>query len=61
MNPVKDNYKIAPEQWSYSSYNTIISNGTSVIKKKEILDWFDGVENFIFCHKSVQFTTREVL
>jgi len=36
MNPVKDNFINTPDQWPYSSYNTIINKSKSINKKEEV-------------------------
>jgi REP element-mobilizing transposase RayT len=50
LNPVKHGFVKAPEDWQYSSYNIILSNKASLVKSSEVIDWFDGLENFKFCH-----------
>lgn len=50
LNPVKHGFVKAPEDWKYSSYNTILSKRATLVKRKEVIDWFDGVDNFKFCH-----------
>lgn len=50
LNPVKHGFVKAPEDWRYSSYNTILSKRATLVKGKEVIDWFDGVDNFKFCH-----------
>ena len=39
------------QNYKYSSYKAIISNGETSISKKEVLYLFDDVENFIKCHQ----------
>ena len=34
------------EDWPYSSYNAIISESPTTIKRKEVLDWFNGKDDF---------------
>ncbi|MEX0813369.1 MAG: hypothetical protein WD048_14210 [Chitinophagales bacterium] len=49
-NPVEAGLCKTPDEWKFSSYNAIISNKDSLIKKEEVLDSFGGLENFIHCH-----------
>ena len=37
--------------WRYSSYPAIVSTNQTKIKKEEVIDYFQDLENFIFCHK----------
>jgi hypothetical protein len=39
------------EKWEFSSYNPIISKGKSILKSDEVLVFFGGMENFIYCHQ----------
>ena len=41
------------KDYKFSSYQAIISSLETVIKKEEVLEYFDTVENFIFCHKNM--------
>lgn len=36
--------------WKYSSYNAILSNSPTFIKRKEVIDLFDDLENFKYVH-----------
>ena len=36
--------------WSWSSYNTILSNAPTKIERQKVLDWFGGSEKFIEYH-----------
>ena len=36
--------------WKYSSYPTIISTRPTFIKRQEVLQLYDGLENFLFTH-----------
>lgn len=50
FNPVKDGFVQEPGDWKFSSYNAILSEANSLVNRKQVLDWFDGTENFSFCH-----------
>jgi putative transposase len=51
FNPIKhhitDNYK----SYKYSSYQAIIGDKPTKIKKDKVLQWFENKQNFIECHK----------
>ncbi len=50
-NPVKAHLCNKPEDWQFSSYNAIVSNKKTMINKKDVLNWFGDLNNFIFCHQ----------
>ena len=50
-NPVKDRYCENIEQWKYSSYNALISEKPTKLKREEVISWFEDRDNFIFYHK----------
>lgn len=37
-------------EWKWNSYNSIINSNKSKLKKKEVLDLFEGIHNFIKYH-----------
>jgi putative transposase len=39
------------QNYKWSSYQSIISNSVSLLKRTEVLDWFGGRENFIKTHQ----------
>jgi len=49
LNPVKHEFSDTLE-YPYSSYNTVISNGKTLLMREEVLEYFGDVENFVFCH-----------
>ncbi len=51
LNPVKAALCNAPGDWKYSSYNAILSDSASKIKRDEIVDWFGSKERFVDFHK----------
>ena len=51
-NPVHHGYCATPDQWRFSSYNTILSPKESEINKEEVTSWFSDKENFIQFHQS---------
>ncbi len=50
-NPVHHGFVNAIEDWPFSSYNSILSNKSTLLSRNELLDWFDGREDFINYHK----------
>ena len=49
-NPVHHGYCKQIEDWKWSSYNSILSDKITLIKRSEILNWFNGKEEFIKYH-----------
>ena len=49
-NPVEAGLCPKPEQWEFSSYETIVSGKPTLVKGKDVVGWFDDLENFIYCH-----------
>lgn len=50
FNPVEHGFVNRPADWKYSSYNAIISNEPTLVKRDEVLEWFDGLANFMYNH-----------
>lgn len=50
-NPVHHNMVDNLNDYTWSSYLSIISNKPSNIKRNEVINWFDDKENFIACHQ----------
>ena len=51
FNPVKAGLCSSIEAWEFSSYNSILSKSPSIIDSGEVLEWFDGVQNFLHVHQ----------
>lgn len=51
LNPVEAGLCRYPGEWRHSSFNSILSKGETILKRKELLDWFDGIKNFKFIHQ----------
>jgi len=51
LNPVKHGFVNEPAEWKFSSYNTILSNQTTNLKREYVIELFGDRENFIFVHK----------
>lgn len=56
-NPLKHNLVEKPEDYKWSSYNSHILNAKTKLKRKEVIELFDDVENFVWCHKNYDFLT----
>ncbi|RLD81735.1 MAG: hypothetical protein DRJ10_05820 [Bacteroidetes bacterium] len=49
-NPVEAGFVELTSEWEFSSYNSIISKKETLIKRSEVINLFDDLNNFIFCH-----------
>jgi putative transposase len=52
-NIVKHGLRKDFQQYPWSSYQTILSGASSLIKKDEILEWFGGKEAFVKTHREM--------
>lgn len=52
QNPIHHGFCKKLETWPYSSYNTVIDGGPSFVERELLIDWFDGIENFISFHQN---------
>lgn len=50
QNPVHHGFVDNFKDYPWSSYGSFISEKFTKVKRKEVLDWFDGRENFISVH-----------
>ena len=50
LNP-KHHLDVDFETFKFSSYASILSDKLTSLKREEVIELFDTVENFIFCHK----------
>jgi putative transposase len=51
-NPVRHDYALRPEEWKYSSYNTIVNKMPSFVDREGVLEIFGGMNNFLDYHLS---------
>jgi putative transposase len=51
LNPVLHQFVKMPETWSWSSYNTMISNSPTRLKRNEVIEWFGNKEQLIAHHQ----------
>lgn len=49
-NPIESKLCDRINGWRFSSYNSLLDTQPSFLVKKEVMDWFEDKENFIFCH-----------
>ena len=49
-NPVKHGYETDYKSYKYSSYNALVSNKQTTLSREEVIDWFDGIDNFVEYH-----------
>lgn len=50
QNPVHHGFTDDFKDYPWSSYGSVISEKTTKVKRKEVLDWFDNRYNFIYAH-----------
>lgn len=53
QNPVAAKFASGLGQWKYTSYNAIVGNGPTLIDKAFVINTFDDMENFLFCHSII--------
>ena len=49
-NPISSGICSSPTEWKFSSYNAIVNQVQSIVKRETVLGYFDDVENFVYCH-----------
>lgn len=49
-NPEYHNNSVSYKTYRWSSFQSILNDRPTRLMKKEVLDWFDGKENYLFCH-----------
>ena len=54
QNPIEAGFCDQIDEWKFSSFNSLINNSPSILKTGEVIDWFENVENFKYCHKTLQ-------
>ena len=50
-NPVHHGFTNDMSKYKWSSFRLIISAKTTKLKSKEVVEWFDNIENFKYFHK----------
>ena len=52
-NPVHHGFTERITDWKYSSYSSLTSEKPTQLKRKEVIELFNDVENFKFCHQQI--------
>lgn len=52
LNPRKHSIEEDIYLYPFSSFQKILSNQDSFLSKSEVINWFDDIENFIYCHEN---------
>ncbi len=52
QNPVIAGLVRNMEDYKYSSYSAYLSKKETLLNKQEVLEWFGGIDGFLFCHKA---------
>jgi len=52
QNPKKHSIESNLANYPYSSYPSIISNQNTFISKSNVINWFEDLQNFIYCHEN---------
>jgi REP element-mobilizing transposase RayT len=51
LNPIEAGIVNNLTEWKYSSYNAIKSFQKTKVMRSEVIDIYDDLENFVYCHK----------
>jgi len=54
QNPVHHGFTDDFRDYPWSSYNSIISDKPTKLKRSEVLKWFDDCQNFTHCHSTLK-------
>jgi len=52
-NPVHHGFVSNISSWKYSSYHSLISDKTTQLKRKEVIELFEDIDNFKFGHQQI--------
>ncbi len=59
QNPVKAEFADKCSDWKYSSYQTLVGLQQTLILRKEVINLFGDLQNFIYCHlKQIELETE---
>ncbi len=50
-NPIHHGFTKYIEEYSWSSFQSIVSSKKTKLQRNEVLQWFDGSKNFIETHQ----------
>lgn len=51
-NPVRHGFVKKCDDWKWSSYNSILSEKPTLLKRREILSWFGNCKEFVEAHST---------
>ena len=51
LNPVKAGLCHRPEDWKYSSYNALLGNSKTKVRRQEVIEWFGSRKSFVEFHE----------
>jgi REP element-mobilizing transposase RayT len=54
LNPVSSGLVKFPDDWKFSSYKSLITEGPTQLCREQVLEWFGGKESFIEFHQLFQ-------
>ena len=52
-NPIHHQFVTNIADWRYSSYHSLISDKTTQLKRKEVIELFEDIDNLKFCHQQI--------
>ncbi|WP_456461278.1 transposase [Reichenbachiella sp.] len=50
-NPVHHGFTSELRSWPHSSYHTIVSSFPTLLNREVVIEWFDSIQNFEYCHQ----------
>jgi len=50
-NPVHHNFTKNLSDWKYSSYNSFFNSKATSLQRKQVIEWFEDIDNFKYFHK----------
>lgn len=50
QNPVKHGFVGDAHEWTFSSFNTVISTKTTLLRRNDVINWFGNKEEFLRFH-----------
>jgi REP element-mobilizing transposase RayT len=51
LNPIKHGFVDQPHDWVHSSYRSMLSSKKTLLKRKVVIDWFGGKDEFVRVHR----------
>ncbi|MFT7032125.1 MAG: putative transposase [Cyclobacteriaceae bacterium] len=50
QNSVKHGFTTKTEDWTFSSYHSMLSPKPTLLSRNEVIDWFGGTEGYVSFH-----------